>query len=183
MPVSGRGWPHAAGIRRPRRRPDAALGRRDAGAEPAAHVRRDRQPARGPRGWPRARRPSRGTDAGGAHVLPTGRNFYSVDPQAVPSPLAWDVGRALADRLVERHLAETGTYPRTVGLVVWGTANMRTQGDDVAEVLAPAGRAPALGRPSGRAPGPGAGAAERARRPRVDVTVRISGFFATPSPA
>nr|MBA2438836.1 cobaltochelatase subunit CobN [Acidimicrobiia bacterium] len=66
--------------------------------------------------------PSGAPTRGGAHVLPTGRNFYSVDPNAIPSPLAWDVGRALADRLLERHVAETGTWPRTVGLVVWGTA-------------------------------------------------------------
>ena len=80
--------------------------------------------------------PSGAPSRGAAHVLPTGRNFYSVDPKAIPSRLSWEVGRALADRLVERHLAETGTYPTTVGLVLWGTAAMRTNGDDVAEALA-----------------------------------------------
>src|SRR5260370_36020206 len=72
-----------------------------------------------------------------AHVLPTGRNFYSVDPKSLPSPLAWDVGRRLADELVARHVSEDGAVPETVGLVVWGTAAMRTQGDDVAGALAP----------------------------------------------
>ena len=70
------------------------------------------------------------------NVLPTGRNFYSVDPRAVPSRLAWETGQAMADSLLERYLADTGTYPDSVGLSVWGTASMRTSGDDVAEVLA-----------------------------------------------
>jgi cobaltochelatase CobN len=121
--------------------------------------------------------PSGAPTRGGAHVLPTGRNFYSVDPEAVPSPLAWDVGRALADRLVERHLADSGTYPRTVGLVVWGTANMRTEGDDVAEVLALLGVRPLWDEGSGRVRGLEAMPLRELGRPRVDVTVRISGFF------
>ncbi len=121
--------------------------------------------------------PSGAPTRGGAHVLPTGRNFYSVDPKAIPSPLAWDVGVALADRLVERHLAETGAHPRTVGLVVWGTANMRTQGDDVAEALALLGVRPVWHPHSGRVEGLEVMTVEELGRPRVDVTVRISGFF------
>ena len=70
------------------------------------------------------------------NVLPTGRNFYSVDPKALPSALSWEVGRGLADDLLRRYLEEEGRYPETVGIVVWGTAAMRTQGDDVAEILA-----------------------------------------------
>ncbi|MFI5428323.1 cobaltochelatase subunit CobN [Aeromicrobium sp. UC242_57] len=70
------------------------------------------------------------------NVLPTGRNFYTVDPRAVPSRLAWQTGQAMADSLVKRHLDDTGTYPSSVGLSVWGTSAMRTSGDDVAEVLA-----------------------------------------------
>jgi cobaltochelatase CobN len=121
--------------------------------------------------------PSGAPTRGAAHVLPTGRNFYSVDPKAVPSPLAWDVGRALAERLVERHHDETGTWPRTVGLVVWGTANMRTQGDDVAEVLALLGVRPRWHTESGRVEGLDVIPLAELGRPRVDVTVRISGFF------
>ncbi len=121
--------------------------------------------------------PSGAPTRGGAHVLPTGRNFYSVDPKAIPSPLAWDVGRTLADRLVERHVAETGAAPRTVGLVVWGTANMRTQGDDVAEVLALLGVRPIWHAHSGRVEGLEVIPLAELGRPRVDVTVRISGFF------
>ncbi len=66
--------------------------------------------------------PSGSPTRGLVNVLPTGRNFYSVDPKAIPSRSAWEVGSALADSLVARHLADTGTYPRSVGLTVWGTA-------------------------------------------------------------
>jgi cobaltochelatase CobN len=111
------------------------------------------------------------------NVLPTGRNFYSVDPRAVPSRLAWETGQAMAGSLVARYLAETGGYPESVGLSVWGTAAMRTSGDDVAEVLALLGVRPywdeASRRVSGLEPVPLA----ELGRPRIDVTVRISGFF------
>jgi cobaltochelatase CobN len=114
---------------------------------------------------------------GGAHVLPTGRNFYSVDPKAIPSPLAWQVGQALAERVVERHVAETGTHPRTVGLVLWGTAAMRTAGDDAAEALALLGVRPVWNDESQRVTGLEAIPLAELGRPRVDVTLRISGFF------
>ena len=110
-------------------------------------------------------------------VLPTGRNFYSVDPKAIPSRNAWDVGQALADSLIARHLADTGEYPRSVGLTVWGTSAMRTQGDDIAEILALLGCRPVWDEASRRVTGfevvPGA----ELGRPRIDVTIRISGFF------
>ncbi len=121
--------------------------------------------------------PSGAPSRGMASVLPTGRNFYSVDPKAVPSPLAWDVGRGLADRLLERHLAEEGCYPATVGLVVWGTAAMRTSGDDVAEALALLGVRPVWAEESGRVTGIERIPDDELGRPRVDVTLRISGFF------
>ncbi|MEO6956513.1 MAG: cobaltochelatase subunit CobN, partial [Antricoccus sp.] len=70
------------------------------------------------------------------NVLPTGRNFYTVDPRAVPSRLAWETGLAMAESLVQRYLDDTGDYPESVGLSVWGTSAMRTSGDDIAEVLA-----------------------------------------------
>ena len=122
--------------------------------------------------------PSGAPTRGMAHVLPTGRNFYSVDPKALPSRLAWEVGQGLADRLLARHLAEEGRYPRSVGLVVWGTAAMRTGGDDVAMALALLGRAAGLA--GGVGPGDRAWSsipAEELGRPRVDVVLRISGFF------
>lgn len=121
--------------------------------------------------------PSGSPTRGMAHVLPTGRNFYSVDPRGLPSPLAWDVGCGLADRLIERHVAEEGRPPRTVGLVLWGTAAMRTAGDDVAEVLALLGVRPTWLRESGRVNGLEIIPLAELGRPRVDVVVRISGFF------
>jgi cobaltochelatase CobN len=121
--------------------------------------------------------PSGAPSRGMAHVLPTGRNFYSVDPKAIPSPLAWQVGSALADQLVARHLAEEGRYPSSVGLVVWGTAAMRTAGDDIAEILALVGVRPRWAAESGRVEGLELLSTVELGRPRVDVTVRISGFF------
>jgi cobaltochelatase CobN len=111
------------------------------------------------------------------NVLPTGRNFYTVDPKAVPSRLAWETGRAMADSLIERHLADTGEYPKSVGLSVWGTSAMRTSGDDIAEVLALIGVEPEWDEASRRVNGLRIVPLEDLNRPRIDVTVRISGFF------
>jgi len=111
------------------------------------------------------------------NVLPTGRNFYTVDPKAVPSRLAWETGRAMAESLIERHLADTGGYPRSVGLSVWGTSAMRTSGDDIAEVLALIGVEPEWDQASRRVKGLRVIGLEELGRPRIDVTVRISGFF------
>ncbi|MET8255016.1 cobaltochelatase subunit CobN [Micromonospora sp. NPDC005197] len=121
--------------------------------------------------------PSGSPTRGLVNVLPTGRNFYSVDPKAIPSRNAWDVGVALADSLLARHLADTGTYPRSVGLTVWGTSAMRTQGDDIAEVLALLGCRPVWDDRSRRVTGIEVVPTAELGRPRVDVTVRISGFF------
>jgi len=111
------------------------------------------------------------------NVLPTGRNFYTVDPRAVPSRLAWDTGQAMAESLVTRHLEDTGEYPRSVGLSVWGTSAMRTSGDDIAEVLALMGVRPTWDPASRRVNGLEVISLEELGRPRIDVTVRISGFF------
>jgi cobaltochelatase CobN len=121
--------------------------------------------------------PSGAPSRGSANVLPTGRNFYSVDPKAIPSPLAWQVGRGLADRLIERQLAETGEYPTTVGLVLWGTAAMRTGGDDAAEALALLGVRPRWDEQTRRVIGLDVIPLDELGRPRIDVTLRISGFF------
>jgi cobaltochelatase CobN len=110
-------------------------------------------------------------------VLPTGRNFYSVDPRALPSELSWDVGRRLADALLERHRRDTGELPRMVGLVAWGTSAMRTQGDDIAEILALLGVRPTWHPETRRVTGIEVIGLDELARPRIDVTVRISGFF------
>ncbi|WP_280335914.1 cobaltochelatase subunit CobN [Nocardia wallacei] len=111
------------------------------------------------------------------NVLPTGRNFYSVDPKAVPSRLAWETGQAMADSLLQRYLADHGEYPRSVGLSVWGTSAMRTSGDDIAEVFALLGVRPVWDEASRRVTGLEPIALAELGRPRIDVTVRISGFF------
>jgi cobaltochelatase CobN len=119
-----------------------------------------------------------GSPTRGRHdVLPTGRNFYSVDPRALPSELSWDVGQRLADALLERHRRETGELPQMVALVVWGTSAMRTEGDDVAEILALLGVRPVWDHESRRVTGFQVISLRELGRPRIDVTVRISGFF------
>ncbi len=111
------------------------------------------------------------------NVLPTGRNFYSVDPKAVPSRLAWETGVAMADSLLTRYRTDHGDWPRSVGLSVWGTSAMRTSGDDIAEVLALLGVRPVWDDASRRVVDLEAIGLDELGRPRIDVTVRISGFF------
>ncbi|HEX9834425.1 MAG TPA: cobaltochelatase subunit CobN, partial [Mycobacterium sp.] len=111
------------------------------------------------------------------NVLPTGRNFYSVDPKAVPSRLAWETGAAMADSLLARYREDHGEWPRSVGLSVWGTSAMRTAGDDIAEVLALLGARPVWDDASRRVVDLEPIPLTELGRPRIDVTVRISGFF------
>ncbi|MFI1971823.1 cobaltochelatase subunit CobN [Streptomyces cinnamoneus] len=111
------------------------------------------------------------------NVLPTGRNFYSVDPKAVPSRLAWETGQALADSLLERYRTDNGEWPESVGLSLWGTSAMRTAGDDVAEALALLGVRPVWDEASRRVTGLEPVSLDELGRPRIDVTLRISGFF------
>jgi cobaltochelatase CobN len=111
------------------------------------------------------------------NVLPTGRNFYSVDPKAVPSRLAWEAGVALADSLLARYRGDHDRWPQSVGLSVWGTSAMRTSGDDIAEVLALIGVRPVWDDASRRVVDLTAIPLAELGRPRIDVTVRISGFF------
>ena len=121
--------------------------------------------------------PSGAPTRGMAHVLPTGRNFYSVDPRSLPSQAAWHVGAALARELLDRHRRETGTWPESVSISIWGTSAMRTHGDDIAEILALLGVRPCWQPESRRVSGIEVIPLETLGRPRIDVTVRISGFF------
>ncbi|GAB3579836.1 cobaltochelatase subunit CobN [Calidifontibacter terrae] len=111
------------------------------------------------------------------NVLPTGRNFYSVDPKAIPSRLAYQTGSAMAESLLERYHSEQGDWPESVGLSVWGTSAMRTSGDDIGEVLALLGVLPLWDEQSRRVVGLEPLDLAELGRPRIDVTVRISGFF------
>jgi cobaltochelatase CobN len=121
--------------------------------------------------------PSGAPTRGRADCLPTGRNFYSVDVRAVPTPAAWDLGRRSADLLVERYFQDEGEWPRAMALTVWGTSNMRTGGDDIAQALALIGARPVWEGASRRVTGVEVMPLAELRRPRVDVTLRISGFF------
>ncbi|MDP2711784.1 MAG: cobaltochelatase subunit CobN, partial [Solirubrobacteraceae bacterium] len=121
--------------------------------------------------------PSGSPTRGRVDVLPTGRNFYSVDPRALPSQLSWETGQRLARALLDRHVADHGELPRMVGLVAWGTSAMRTQGDDAAEIFALLGVRPVWARESRRVTGIEVIPLGELGRPRIDVTVRISGFF------
>ncbi|WP_032387429.1 cobaltochelatase subunit CobN [Rhodococcoides fascians] len=111
------------------------------------------------------------------NVLPTGRNFYSVDPKAVPSKLAWETGQAMAESLLARYRQDHGEWPKSVGLSVWGTSAMRTSGDDIAEVFALLGVSPVWDEASRRVTRLEVIDLDELGRPRIDVTVRISGFF------
>jgi cobaltochelatase CobN len=110
-------------------------------------------------------------------VLPTGRNFFAVDVRAVPTPSAWRIGQLAAERLVESYWQEAGEWPRAIALSAWGTANMRTGGDDVAQALALIGARPLWEETSGRVTGFAITPLSELKRPRVDVTFRVSGLF------
>ncbi|MHC8507918.1 MAG: cobaltochelatase subunit CobN [Rhodospirillales bacterium] len=130
--------------------------------------------APGPSGAPTRGRPD---------VLPTGRNFYSVDPRTAPTPAAWRLGWDSAARLVELHRQTHGEWPRAVGISAWGTSNMRTGGDDIAQALALIGARPLWDTASRRVTGFEVLPQSVLGRPRVDVTLRISGFFRDAFPA
>ena len=121
--------------------------------------------------------PSGAPTRGMSNILPTGRNFYSVDPKTIPSPTAWEMGVGLADALLKVYMEEEGEYPEMVGLVIWGTSAMRTHGDDIAQVFSLLGVKPVWQEESRRVTGLEVIPLSELGRPRIDVTVRISGFF------
>ncbi|MFZ5738712.1 MAG: cobaltochelatase subunit CobN [Pseudomonadota bacterium] len=121
--------------------------------------------------------PSGAPTRGRPDVLPTGRNFFAVDVRAVPTPSAWRIGQLAAERLIESYWQEAGEWPRSIALSAWGTANMRTGGDDVAQTLALIGARPTWEVATGRVTGFAIVPLSELRRPRVDVTFRVSGLF------
>ena len=116
-------------------------------------------------------------------TLPTGRNFYSVDNRAIPTQTAWALGQKAADNLLRRHFQDHGTYPQAIAMSVWGTANMRTGGDDIAQALALIGARPVWQGASLSVMGYEIIPLAKLGRPRVDVTLRISGLFRDAFPA
>ena len=121
--------------------------------------------------------PSGAPTRGRLDTLPTGRNFFSVDNRAIPSAAAWAIGQRSAEALIERHLQDHGDYPRQLGLSVWGTATMRTGGDDIAQAFALMGIEPVWAPGSQRVVDFTIVPNQLMNRPRVDVTLRVSGFF------
>ena len=121
--------------------------------------------------------PSGAPTRGRIDVLPTGRNFYSIDPRVIPTPTSWLCGKQMAERLLERHQQEYGACPRSIAMVIWGTSNMRTGGDDIAQALWLWGCEPVWERLSGRVIDFQIHPAHLLGRPRVDVLLRVSGLF------
>ncbi|MGM0388181.1 MAG: cobaltochelatase subunit CobN [Natrinema limicola] len=119
---------------------------------------------------------------GGVDLLPTARNFYTLDPRKVPAKAAWQVGKEVAEGVLERHHDENGEYPEEIGVVAWGTPTVRTRGETIAQVLAMMGVEPQwtdAGRIDDVEPIP----LEDLDRPRIDVTTRVSGLFRDAFPA
>ena len=121
--------------------------------------------------------PSGAPSRGRLDVLPTGRNFFSVDVRNLPTMTAWRIGFQSANLLLERHLQDHGDYLRQLGLSVWGTATMRTGGDDIAQAMALMGVRPVWATGSQRVDDFEILPLSLLDRPRVDVTLRVSGFF------
>jgi len=121
--------------------------------------------------------PSGAPSRGRPDVLPTGRNFYSVDVRAVPTETAWRLGWQSASLVAERYFQDEGEWPKALVLTCWGTANMRTGGDDIAQALALIGARPVWEQASGRVTGFEILKLSELGRPRIDVTLRVSGFF------
>lgn len=110
-------------------------------------------------------------------VLPTGRNLFAVDPRAVPTPSAHAQGIKLAEELLRRHLQDHGDWPKGLVVDLWGSATMRTAGEEFAMALHLAGLAPRWDHASGRVTGYDIIAPAELGRPRIDVTLRVSGLF------
>ena len=110
-------------------------------------------------------------------VLPTGRNFFAIDPRAIPTQTAWECGKRIGSQLLERYLQDHGEYPRKLALVIWGTSNMRTGGDDIAQALWLWGCEPVWEEASGRVVDFRILPLNLLGRPRVDLLLRVSGLF------
>ena len=115
--------------------------------------------------------------SGGADILPTGRNFYGVDPRTLPTPVAWEIGKTMGDDVIARYIAEEGRYPESVGIVLWATSNMRSHGQCIAQFLYLLGVKPVWQKGSLRVVDMEVIPAAELKRPRIDVTGRISGMF------
>ena len=121
--------------------------------------------------------PSGAPSSGGADLLPTGRNFYGVDPRTLPTAAAWEIGKSLGNQVISRFIEEEGHYPENIGIVLWAGANMRSHGQCLAEFLYLLGVKPVWQSGSLRVIGLEVMPLNELKRPRIDVTARISGLF------
>ncbi|WP_196593280.1 cobaltochelatase subunit CobN [Pectinatus sottacetonis] len=121
--------------------------------------------------------PSGAPTSGGADLLPTGRNFYGIDQRTLPTPAAWEIGKTLAEQAISRFIEEEHRYPENIGIILWAGANMRSHGQCIAEFLYLMGIKPIWQRGSLRVTGLEIIPAAELKRPRIDVTARISGLF------
>ena len=116
-------------------------------------------------------------------VLPTGRNIYAIDPRSAPTRNAWEIGRRTAEEIVKRYAQDHGEWPKRIVLDLWGSATMRTGGDDLAQAFALIGCRPTWDAASTRVSGFEVLPLAMLGRSRVDVTLRISGLFRDVFPA
>lgn len=121
--------------------------------------------------------PSGAPTRGNAHILPMGRNYYAIDPDTVPIPSSWEIGKRMAEQMVERYVADKGHYPKEVGVILWATDTMKTNGDDIAYILWLMGVKPVWSRSGGQVNGLAVVPLKDLGRPRIDVTIRITGLF------
>ena len=121
--------------------------------------------------------PSGAPTSGGADLLPTGRNFYSIDPRCLPTKPAWEIGKQMAEDVIARFINEEGRYPESVGIILWATSNLRNHGQCVAEFLYLMGLRPVWQQGSQRVIDLEVIPLNELKRPRIDVTGRISGLF------
>lgn len=121
--------------------------------------------------------PSGSPTRGNAHLLPTGKNYYSLDPETVPTQESWRTGSRMAEDMVSKYVEREGRYPESIAIVVWSVDTMKTGGDDVAYILRLLGVRPTWGSVGGKVTGLEIIPTSELERPRIDVTVRISSLF------
>lgn len=121
--------------------------------------------------------PAGAPTSGMADILPTGRNFYGVDPRTLPTAAAWELGKTLGDSVIERYIADEGRYPENIGMIFWSGSNMRSHGQCIAEFLYLLGVRPVWQRGSQRVVELEVIPMTELKRPRIDVTARIGGLF------
>lgn len=120
--------------------------------------------------------PGGSPSSGQLEALPTGRNFYGIDPAIMPTPTAWKLGVRLGDALLEQYVADEGRYPEQVGVIVWAGPNLRSHGQCLAEIMYLLGVKPVWRPESGKVAGLEILSPAELGRPRIDVTARISGL-------